>query len=181
MKTKSIAIYCLLFFAAFNFSHVNAQKYSSPVKAVYDELSGKDGLSAVLITSSMLRFSMSIAAAVSNDAEIDSLKVLVNSMDEIVLLADMSSSAFPDESIKKLENILKKGGYNLMVQMKENNEELNVFMLEDEKSNKIKDLVVIVKENNERMVLSITGNMTPEQLAAVASIANINIGDFIHL
>lgn len=181
MKTKSFGIFCLLFFAAFRFDNVKAQQYISPVKAIYGELSEKDGLSAVLITSSMLKFSMSIAAAVSNDAEIDSLKVLVNAMDEIILLGNMSSSDFPDENIKKLANILKKGGYNLMVQMKENGEELNVFMLEDAKTKKIKDLVVIMKERNERMVLSITGDMTTEQLAGVAALANIDIGNFIPL
>ncbi len=180
MKSRIIlTLTCL--FIAMHLQHLSAQTYTSPVKTVYDELSSQDisGLSAVYISSSMLKFSLSIASAVNSDQKLDSLKLLVSHMDEIILLGDMPSSVFSDEQVKKLENTLKKGGYNLMVKMKDNDEELNVYMLEDSKSEKIRDLVVIVKERNERMVLSITGHMTTQELAAVASLANIDIGDFL--
>lgn len=182
MKTRIIILFSLVILSV-NAPQVLAQKFTSPVKEVYNSLSQRDdlSLSAVYITKSMLKFSMSIASAVSNDAQIDSLKLLVDNMDEIILLGDMSSTVFGDEQIKTLRNALQKKGYDLMVQMKERGEELNVYVLEDGNSEKIRDLVVIVKEQNERMVLSISGHMTTKELAAVASLADIDIGDFIPL
>lgn len=180
MKTRMFLFLATIFFSA-NINQVQAQKYTSPVKAIYNELSDAEGanLSAVYISSSMLKFSMSIAASVNGDEKLDSLKLLISHMDEIILLGDMPSSIFSDDQVKQLKNTLNNRGYNLMVKMKDQGEELNVYMLEDGKTDKIRDLVVIVKERNERMVLSITGHMTTQELASVAALANIDIGEFI--
>lgn len=178
MKSKIIALLAILILGT-GTTTLRAQKYESPVKAIYNELSDHEGLSAVYITSAMLKFSMSIAAAVSDDEQLDSLKLLISHMDEIILLGEMPSTLFSHEQAKKLENTLKKSNYNLMIKMKENGEELNVYMLEDGNSDKIRDLVVIVLDGNERMILSITGHMTTKELASVAALANIDIGNFL--
>ncbi len=177
MKSKILIVLSVLVLGSF--SQLKAQKYTSPVKKIYDQVSDAENISAVYITSGMLHFSMSLASAMSDDEKIDSLKNLVKSMNEIILIGNMGPSMMSSNAIKELKNELAGNDYQLMVNMKENGEELSVFVLEDAQAGKIKDFVVIMNEHSEGMMLSISGLMTYEQLAGVAALADIDVGDFI--
>ncbi len=162
-------------------SFVSAQNYTSPVKKIYKDLSGQPAVSTVFLTSGTLKMSLSLIGGNMEQAQRDSLRNLINSMNEIIVLGNLSPATFNAQKVKALKEELEKADYQMMVEVREGVESLNVYMLEDPKKHTIKDLVAIINENGGGTLLSITGDMTPQQLASVAAYANIDISQFLNV
>lgn len=84
-----------------------------------------------------------------------------------MLIIPMFKSGFDNDALKEMRNQLKKENYAELMTVKEGSDEI-YFLAEESASSKVKNMLVLIRENEEFMVLDIMGSLDMKDLAYLA-------------
>lgn len=174
---KKAVVILITIFASTSFVAF-AQHKDSPVKNLYEKYEENSSMNSIYVTSKMLELRLGQKGANVEQLEISNL---IKNFNALILVGSEGEQPIPETEIKALRKIIKDRSYEQVVRMSEGGESLTVYVLEDSKSNKINDFIVIALEDNEQMLLSISGNLSMQEIGMISQMFNLDVMGFLKL
>lgn len=169
MKTKVLAL--LLVFTSASFA-LSAKGFESPVRKLFDKYQDQKGIQMIYFGEKMLE--IKLKGIMEEHPDKVSSDILDN-FNELIMIGGEDEALIPDAEITTLRKDIRDLGYDQIIKMVEDDESLTVYMLEDDKNDRIKDLILMALEDDEQIILSISGNLRLEDIVLIARLLDINI------
>jgi hypothetical protein len=161
MKTKVLKLtWIALFFFPLM---ISAQK--SPIDALYEKYAGKEGFTSVLISKDMFLMFNDIES--SGDKDFKEFQSLVGKLDGLKIITYKSKGSddpfnFYDEITKAFPMTL----YTNLMEVNQNGENVKFYVKKE--GSKISELLMVGREPDETVVLSITGDIDMSSISKLA-------------
>lgn len=152
-------IFVVLFVAAGHLSFGQAF-----IDEVFTKYSGKPGFTSVNIT---LEFLKLLSFVDSNDPDIKTISEKVNSLK--ILVSEKRTVGFTDEVREKVNKMK----YINIMNVIDGKQKVDFYI--QQKGQTITDLILLAIDDNEEVLISITGNLTLSELSGLASSTSIGI------
>ena len=133
--------------------------YAQEGKRLYNKYSDMDGVSAVYISPTMFRLMGQLPdldVEMSDGQKMD-IAPLVRSFSGFYMLSFEQESAASAELYKDVTGMVKKGNFELLMEVKDDGSTVRMYTLGDEKV--VNSFVCIVNEDDETMFFSLEGSM----------------------
>jgi competence protein ComGC len=177
MKTKHIGLLLVIISVMFLFGTTSAQQFKSPVRTLFEKYEDNSGMNMMYVSKKMFELKFRQKLQGNPDFPED----IIDNFNEMILVGGEDGRAIPSDDMKKLKDDIRDKGYDQIVKMVEDGESLTVYILEDKKTNRIKDLIVMALEDDEQLIMSISGNMTLQEIVTVSRLLDINILNVLHV
>lgn len=167
-----------LTFIVFLFS--GALKAQTAIDGLYDKYADQDGFTSININPEMFQL---ISSMDMNDSS-EQAKEAQNAMKELtglkMLVYEPKDGQTNEEFMKDVKDLTKIKGYSEMMSVKDGDEMVK-FLAKNGKDGKIPEMLMIVYEDNEVVVMSMTGDMSLETFTEISKSLGMkeleNIGD----
>lgn len=169
------AFLVILFTMSFLVQSAVAQRFESPVRELFDKYESQNGMNMIFFSKKM--FELKFRQVVQEHSEISD--DILDNFNEMIMIGGEDENLISPNEISNLKKILNSKGYEQIVKMVEDDESLTVLMLEDKSNGRIKDLIVMAIEDDEQIIMSISGSMTLEDIILVSRLLDINILDVL--
>lgn len=143
--------------------------YAQEGKRLYNKYSDTEGVSAVYISPAMFRLMghlPDINLEVADGQNMD-LAPLVRSFTGFYMLNISKESAASADLYKEVTNMVDKGDYELLMEVKDNGSTIRMYTLGNEKV--VNSFVCIISEEDETMFFSLEGSMNRSDLEKFVS------------
>lgn len=133
--------------------------YAQEGKRLYNKYSDMDGVSAVYISPTMFRLMGQLPdldVEMSDGQKMD-IAPLVRSFSGFYMLSFEQESSASAELYKDVTGMVKKGNFELLMEVKDDGSTVRMYTLGDEKV--VNSFVCIVNEDDETMFFSLEGSM----------------------
>ncbi|MFB6318080.1 DUF4252 domain-containing protein [Saccharicrinis sp. FJH54] len=177
MKTKHIGLLLVMISVLLLSQTAVAQQFKSPVRTLYEKYEDNSDMNMMYMSKKMFELKFRQKLQGNPDFPED----IIDNFNEMILIGGEDDQLIPDDEMKKLKNEIRDKGYDQIVKMVDDGESLTVYILEDKKTDRIKDLIVMALEDDEQLILSVSGNMTMKEIITVSRLLDINILDVLDM
>ncbi|MFC0875585.1 DUF4252 domain-containing protein [Saccharicrinis sp. FJH2] len=179
MKTKHIGLLLVTISVLLLSQTTVAQQFKSPVRTLYEKYEDNSDMNMMYMSKKM--FELKFGQKLKENYSDFNPENLINNFNEMILIGGEDDKLIPDDDMKKLKNEIRDKNYEQIVKMVDDGESLTVYILEDKKTDRIKDLIVMALEDDEQLILSVSGNMTMKEIITVSRLLDINILDVLDM
>lgn len=138
-------------------------------KRLYNKYSDQEGVSAVYISPAMFKLMgqlPDINVETADGKKMD-MAPLVRSFSGFYMLSFEKKSAASTELYKEVTSMVNKGGFELLMEVKDDGSTIRMYTLGDEKV--VNSFVCIINEEDETMFFSLEGSMNRSDLEKLIS------------
>jgi hypothetical protein len=146
----------------------------SPIDKVFEKYAGKDGFTTVNISKEM--FQMFGEMAASSDSSKKEMQQVMGQLTGLKVLSFESDSA----NLAKVGSVFNEfsasfpaSSYKELMAVNDDGENIR-FLTKQEKSGKVSEMVMLMKDKDECMVLSLTGNIDLSTISSLSKGMNIH-------
>lgn len=124
----------------------------------FDKFEGKEGVEVVVINKKMF----DILSSLDIDAKDPQVKKYLKQADNLenLKIFATSSSEYKDKIKDAFKAYLKKDSFEELMSFGEGSKKSRIYVKSDEKSSKIKEVLMLMDQDDQVMVFSLTGNIT---------------------
>ena len=124
----------------------------------FDKFEGKEGVEVVVINKKMF----DILSSLDIDAKDPQVKKYLKQADNLenLKIFATSSSEYKDKMKDAFKAYLKKDSFEELMSFGEGSKKSRIYVKSDEKSSKIKEVLMLMDQDDQVMVFSLTGNIT---------------------
>lgn len=176
MKTKQIGLLLAIVSVMFLSGTTSAQQFKSPVRTLFEKYENSPGMNMMYLSKKM--FELRFREKIQNNPNFPD--EIIDNFNEMILVGAENGRIIPPDDMKNLKDEIKDKGYEQIVKMVEDGQSLSIYILEDKKTGKIKDFIGIVMEDDQ-LIMSISGNMTLEEIVTVSRVLNLNITNALRM
>ncbi|MFB6341328.1 DUF4252 domain-containing protein [Saccharicrinis sp. FJH62] len=177
MKTKHIGLLLVMISVLFVSHTTVAQQFKSPVRMLYEKYEDNSDMNMMYMSKKMFELKFRQKLQGNPDFPED----IIDNFNEMILIGGEDDKLIPDDEMKRLKSEIRDKNYEQIVKMVDDGESLTVYILEDKKTDRIKDLIVMALEDDEQLILSVSGNMTMKEIITVSRLLDINILDVLNM
>lgn len=152
----------LTLFSTFSFAQNNVQELINQYK-------GHDDVDVISISGSMFKFGSNFIDEDDKDAK--AAKDIANQIDEMNIITTDSSER-GNELSEVIQKLIRTKNYEEMMTVDSEGEEVKFYGKIE--NNIIKEFFILVEENRETTLISMSGNIDPKQVSEVMKKAEIN-------
>ena len=131
----------------------------SAQNALYKKYSGKKGVTSVYVSQAMLEMMPSF------DVKSDNMDIsnMLSKLTGIYIL-NTSDVSTTEQLMKDTEHFGKDQNYELLMQVRDDGDNVDFFVKKNKGNNLIQELVMLVKEPDEFVMIQLLGNMTLDDI-----------------
>ncbi|MCB0503010.1 MAG: DUF4252 domain-containing protein [Bacteroidetes bacterium] len=153
---------------------LNAQ--SEQLLSLLNKIEDGDGVTSVLVTKKMFEL---FSKTANVEVEGESLNDVIGGLQELKVfeIDKNKASKIPSLNFNAMSDILKKGGYEVLLKIKDDGENVEIYILED--NGMVKHLFLIAQDESDLQLISLLGNIDLEKISKLSG--TLNVEELKHL